>query len=123
MNIALWTVQIILAATYAMAGAMKSTRPKEQLSERLPWVEDFGPATVRIIGIAELLGAAGLILPAATGIATILTPLAATGLAVMMALAIAIHVRRREPGGVAFAAVLLALVVFVAWCRFGPYAL
>lgn len=62
-NIALWIVQIILAAIYAMAGVMKSTKPKDQLSEKLPWVEDFRPSTVKIIGIAELFAAAGLISP------------------------------------------------------------
>jgi hypothetical protein len=52
---------------------MKSTQPKAKLKARLPWVEDFSPNTVRFIGVVELLGAIGLILPAATGIAPILT--------------------------------------------------
>jgi hypothetical protein len=89
---------------------------------RLPWVEDFSQGTVRFIGIMELLGALGLILPAATGIAPILTPIAATGLAVMMVLAAATHIRRKEPSGVAVNAVLFLLVAFVAWGRFGPYS-
>jgi uncharacterized membrane protein len=121
MNVFLWIVQAILAAVFALSGVMKTTQPKEQLAPRLPWVEDFSTGTVRLIGVAELLGALGLILPAATGIAPVLTPIAATCLAVVMALAAATHVRRREPSGVAFAAVLFALAVVVAWGRFGPY--
>ena len=51
-----------------------------------------------------------------------LTPLAATGLAIVMILAAITHVRRREPSGIAVNAVLLVLAAFVAWGRFGPYA-
>jgi uncharacterized membrane protein len=122
MHVALWIVQAILAAMFGMAGVMKSTQPKEKLAPKLPWVEDFSTNTVRLIGVVELLAALGLILPAATGIAPILTPLAATGLAIVMVLAAATHIRRKEPSGVAFNAVLFALAVFVAWGRFGPYS-
>jgi uncharacterized membrane protein len=122
MNVVLWIVQSILAGMFVMAGIMKSTQPKEKLAEKLPWVNDFSPATVRFIGVVELLGGLGLILPAATGIAPILTPLAATGLAVIMVLAAIVHVRRKEPSGVAFNVVLFALAAFVAWGRFGPYS-
>jgi uncharacterized membrane protein len=121
MNVVLWIVQGLLAAAFAMAGVTKSTQPKDKLAERLPWVEDFSPATVRFIGIVELAAALGLILPAATGIAPILTPLAATGLAVVMVLAAITHARRKEPSGIAVNAVLFALAAFVAWGRFGPY--
>jgi uncharacterized membrane protein YphA (DoxX/SURF4 family) len=122
MNIALWVVQIVLALMFAMAGAMKSSQPREKLLPRLPWVEDFSTPIVRFIGVAELLGAIGLVLPAATGIAPVLTPLAATGLAVIMIGAIVTHGRRREPSAIAFNVVLLIGLVLVAWGRFGPYA-
>jgi uncharacterized membrane protein len=121
MNVFLWILQAVLTALFALAGAMKSTQPKEKLADKLPWVEDFSPGTVRLIGVVELLGAIGLILPAATGIATVLTPLAATGLALLMLLAGLTHVRRKEPAGIAFTAVLLVLAAVVAWGRFGPY--
>jgi hypothetical protein len=82
-------------------------------------VEDFSQNTVRFIGVVAFLGALGLILPKATGIAPVLTPLAATGLAITMVLAT--HARRREPQGVLVNTVLFALAAFVAWGRFGPY--
>ncbi|MEV4576284.1 DoxX family protein [Nonomuraea jabiensis] len=122
MNIVLWIVQALLAVMFGMAGVMKSTQPKEKLHPRLPWVEDFSAGTVRLIGVAELAGALGLILPAATGIAPVLTPLAATGLAVVMVLAALTHARRKEPAAIAFNAVLLVLAALVAWGRFGPYS-
>lgn len=121
MNVFLWILQLVLAAMFAMAGVMKSTQPKEKLAGRLPWTADFSQATVRFIGIVEFAAALGLILPAATGIAPVLTPLAATGLVVMMVPAAITHARREEPGAIAFNAVLLILAALVAWGRFGPY--
>jgi uncharacterized membrane protein len=121
MNAVLWIAQAILAAMFAMAGLMKATQPKDKLVDRLPWTQDFSQGTVRFIGVVELLGAIGLILPAATGLAPILTPIAATGFAVTMVLAAATHIRRKEPSAVVFNAVLFAVAVFVAWGRFGPY--
>ena len=121
MNVFLWIVQALLAAAFVMAGMMKATQPKEKLAPRLPWSEDFSAGTVKFIGVAELLGGLGLILPAATGIAPILTPIAATGLAVIMALAAITHIRRKEPSAVLFTAALFLLAAFVAWGRFGPY--
>jgi uncharacterized membrane protein YphA (DoxX/SURF4 family) len=122
MNVFLWILQILLAAMFLTAGVMKTTQAKDNLAPRLPWVEDFSANTVRFIGATELLGALGLILPAITAIATILTPLAATGLAIIMVLAAATHVRRKEPSGVAFTAILLVPAAIVAWGRFGPYS-
>ncbi|WP_328766850.1 DoxX family protein [Streptomyces sp. NBC_00286] len=122
MNVFLWILQAVLAAMFAMAGVMKSTQPKDKLVEKLPWVADFSPATVRFIGIVEFAAALGLILPAATDIAPVLTPLAATGLVITMILAAITHARRKEPSAIVFNAVLLALAAVVAWGRFGPYS-
>jgi uncharacterized membrane protein YphA (DoxX/SURF4 family) len=122
MNVFLWILQAVLALMFAMAGFQKATQPKDKLVTRLPWVADFSQGTVRFIGIAELAGALGLILPAATGIAPVLTPLAAAGLAVIMVLAAITHARRKEPGAIAFNAVLFVVAVVIAWGRFGPYS-
>ena len=122
MNVVLWILQIVLALMFAMAGIMKSTQSREKLLGSLPWVEDFPTRTVRFIGVAELAGAIGLVLPAALDIVPVLTPLAATGLAIVMVLAANTHRRRREPGAIAFNAVLLIVAVVIAWGRFGPYS-
>ncbi|WP_435226615.1 DoxX family protein [Streptomyces sp. Tue6028] len=122
MNVFLWIVQAVLALMFAMAGVMKSTQPKDKLVDKLPWVADFSPGTVRFIGVVEFAGALGLILPAATGIATVLTPLAATGLGLTMILAAAYHARKKEFPAIGFNAVLLILAALVAWGRFGPYS-
>lgn len=122
MNVFLWILQGVLAALFAAAGVTKSTQPREKLMSQLPWVSDVSTPVVRLIGVAELAGALGLILPGAFDIATVLTPLAASGLAVIMLLAMAVHARRKEPLAIAFNAVLLIAAVIVVWGRFGPYA-
>ena len=122
MNVFLWIVQAILAATFATSGLVKAIQPKDKLAGKYPWMHDVSPATVRFIGVMELLGAIGLIVPAAAGIAPVLTPIAGTGLAVMVVLAAAMHIRRKEPSGVAVTAVLFLLAALVASGRFGPYS-
>ncbi|BBA98941.1 putative DoxX family protein [Actinacidiphila reveromycinica] len=121
MSVFLWVVQTALAAAFALSGLVKATEPRERLVGRFPWAEDFSLPALRFIGAMGLLGAVGLVAPGASGVLPVLTPVAATGLAVMMALAGATHVRRGEPSGVVVAAVLLLLAALVAWGRFGPY--
>ncbi|MGW1884616.1 DoxX family protein [Streptomyces sp. NPDC001970] len=121
MNTFLWILQGLVAAVFAMAGLMKATQPKEKLAASQPWAEDVSPSAIKSIGIVELLGAVGLILPAALGSATFLTPLAATGLAVVMIFAAGAHARRKEYGNIVVNVVLLAMTAVVAWGRFGPY--
>ena len=122
MNIAVWVVQVVLALVYLGAGLTKATQPKEKLQEKMAWAEDFSPGTIRFIGVVEALGAIGLILPAVTGILPWLTPLAATGLAVVQLLAIRVHLRRGETQVLPANIGLLLLAAFVAWQRFGPNA-
>jgi uncharacterized membrane protein YphA (DoxX/SURF4 family) len=124
MNLALWVIAIVLAVGFTASGLMKIVRNKEQLmASGMGWAQDFSPSAIRLIGFAEILGAVGLILPAALHIAPILVPLAAVGLAIVMVGAAAVHARRREWPFIAVNAVLLALAVIVAWGRFGPYPL
>lgn len=121
MNIVLWVLQIVLAAAFLGAGAMKVSRPKEKLQERMAYVEDFSQQTIRLIGSAEILGAVGLILPAVTSIATWLTPLAAAGLAIVMVGAVAVHLRRKEANQIGVPVALGVAALIIAWGRFGPY--
>ncbi|WP_433476466.1 DoxX family protein [Spirillospora sp. CA-142024] len=123
MNLLLWILQAALAALFAAAGAMTIAQPKDKLEPKLPWTTDFAAGTIRFIGLAELAGALGLILPAATGLTPILTPLAATGLALLMALAALTHLRRKELTAIALNTVLLIAAAVITWGRFGPYAL
>lgn len=122
MNTALWVVTIVLTVAFLAAGLMKATRPKDTLAVKMEWANDFSSGTIKTIGVLEILGALGLVLPALTGIAPILVPLAAVGLALTQAGAIVVHARHGETANIAVNIVLLAMALFVAWGRFGPYA-
>lgn len=122
MNVALWIVAGLLAALFLFAGITKAGASRDKLASKMPWVEDFSTGTIRFIGVVEALGAIGLIVPPLVGIAPVLAPLAATGLAITMALAIVVHIRRKESQAVVMNLVLMAAAIFVAWGRFGPYA-
>ena len=118
MNIALWIVQILLAFAFLMAGTLKATQPIERLAQRMTWVKAVPSWTVRLIGILEILGAIGLILPIVTGILPWLTPLAAAGLVLTMIGAIILHGRRGEYPNLGSNVVLLLLALFVVIGRF-----
>ena len=67
MNLALWIVATVLAASFAGSGLMKLLVPKDKLvSSGQGWAQDVTPTNIRLIGVVEVLGAAGLILPAVT---------------------------------------------------------
>jgi uncharacterized membrane protein YphA (DoxX/SURF4 family) len=121
-NVLLWILQAALALMFAWSGAEKVTRSRAVLAAKYPWVQDTSPTTVRVAAAAEMVAAIGLIVPAAAGSATILTPSAAAGLVLFLALAAGLHLRRREPSGVAVTVTLLVVAAFVAWARFGPYS-
>ena len=116
-NITLWIVQVLLGAMFIMAGAMKAFQPVEALAESLPWVIDTPMALVKFIGVSELLGGLGLILPSALRIKPNLTVWAAIGLATVMILAAIFHGMRGEFPGIGVNVVMLALFAFVAWGR------
>jgi uncharacterized membrane protein YphA (DoxX/SURF4 family) len=123
MNLALWIIAIVLAVAFAGSGLMKLVVPKDKLvTAGQGWAQDYSSTNIRLIGLVEVLGAVGLVLPAALHIAPILVPLAAVGLALVMVGAVVVHARRKEPMNIAVNVVLIALAVFVAWGRFGPYS-
>jgi putative oxidoreductase len=114
LNITLWVLQVLLAAVYVAHGWMMVSPPPELLALMN---EQLG-ATLRLfIGRAELLAAAGLILPGITRILPSLTALAAAGLMIVMSSATVLHVVRGERASAVAAAVLFALVTIVAYTR------
>ncbi len=123
MNTVIWIVQGILADVFLAAGLMKLTQPREALKEKTPYVEDLTDGQVKAIGTVEVLGAIGVVLPAALKVAPILTPIAACGLALTMVVAAVTLIRRGETSHVPLNVFIFALAVFVAIERFGPYAL
>ena len=98
---------------------MKAFRPLDSLAGMLPYTTDLPGGLTRFIGVAELLGAIGLILPALTGIAPILTAFAAAGLALIQLIAFIFHLVRKEVSPMLLLnVVLFAASLFVAIERF-----
>ncbi|MEU8227374.1 DoxX family protein [Kribbella sp. NPDC048915] len=124
MNLALWIVAGLLAVAFAFAGANKLFIPYEKLAKArgAGWVNQFSPAFVKTLGTLEILGAIGLIVPAALDIVPVLVPVAAIGLAIIMVGAAIVTSRRRERAHAAVNVVYLALALFVVVGRFGPEA-
>ena len=118
MNMALWAVQVLLALVFGLSGGMKTFMTIEALSEMLAWINHVPGWVTRLAGISELLAMAGLLLPSITRVRPELTPLAASGLVIVMVLGGALHAAIGEIGTVPLNVVLGGLAAFVAWGRF-----
>lgn len=98
MNKAIWFLQVLVAFAFVGSGGMKLATPPASLraNPNMGWSNDFSDRDIKAIGAAEVLGAIGLIVPAATGVLPILTPIAGGALAVVMGGAAYTHVNRHE---------------------------
>ncbi len=121
MNVLLWVVQSLLAAAFLALGTLKLVRTRAQLASAFPWVQQFPDPAVKTIGVLGALAGLGLVLPAATGIAPVLVPRAAVGGLALAVSGTAVHLRRSEAPAAAINLIYIALLVLVAWGRFGPY--
>lgn len=113
-NRALWTIQALLAALFAFAGTMKLILPAAMLKGSVPLPIEF----LRFIGVCELLGALGLILPSLLRMLPVLTPVAASGLVVIMIGATVVTLLGGSIGGAAIPFVVGVLACTVAYRRF-----
>ena len=115
MNAVLWLLQIVLALAFLALGLLMVTRSRERLLRVAGWVEDFPEWVVTAIGVLELLGAVGVVLPGVLGVAGVLVPVAALGLVVLLIGAIVTHLLRGEQDEVGMpVALLIAAAVVVA---------
>lgn len=117
LNVTLWIVQILLAATLLWAATMKLVKSPAELAAMWPWAGEVSPALVKITGIADLLAGLGLILPAMLRIKSALTPVAALGIVLLMICASTFHILRGEASQIGFNIVVALLAGFVAWGR------
>jgi DoxX-like protein len=115
-NSALWIVQVLLALLFLFGGGMKLVLPLEKLAGPVPLPGAF----LRFIGVAEVLGALGLILPGLLRIRPGLTPLAAAGLVIIMIGATAIGL---AVGDVAMTLIPLAVGLLAAFVAYGRWRL
>ncbi len=120
MEIAAWIVSIMLGAVFTISGIAKVSLSRERLiATGQTGIAPFPMPLIRAVAVAELLAVIGLFVPWLTGIAPILTPLAALGLGVVMTGAAISHASLREPKPVAANLALLWLIAFTVAVRFG----
>jgi hypothetical protein len=117
MNTVLWILQAFLAFAMFAAGAFKALTPYDKLTPKMKWALSWPPERVKLLGLAEVVGAVGLIVPWLTGVLPILTPIAACCLLVLMLGAVKTHLDLKEP--IIPPAVLAVVALVVALGRFG----
>lgn len=116
MNLVLWVLQAVTAVAFGGHGYLLVMRPR-QTAERAPWVAALPVPFLRVLGIIEIVGALGVVLPGLTGVLPSLTVAAAGGLVAMMLLAMLFHVTRREWRNIGLNLILGALAFAVAYGR------
>ncbi|MGO4537729.1 DoxX family protein [Paenibacillus sp. 2TAB19] len=117
MNIALWIVSGLAALGFIYSGSLKAFQ-YEKAKASWGWVKDVSKGFVVFIGLAELLGAVGIILPQALNVVPVWTPIAATALAAVVLFGALLHVNRKEYREIGVNIVFFALAVIVAIGRF-----
>src|SRR5580658_1031014 len=118
MNTALWIIQGLLAAFFLMPAYKKLSTPKEKLIEMKQIKPGESTLRVRLLGLVELLGSVGIIVPYLTGILPVLTPLAAVGFGIVMVGAIVVHYKINDFKVLPLLGLVLVLSGVVAFYRF-----
>ena len=123
MNIVLWILQSSLAILFIAFGCMKLVKSKDELKghDTLHYVDDFSERDLKLIGILEILGAIGLILPQLTGILPWLVTLSSFGLVLTMIVAMIVHLRRGD--GIKALMINIILLLMAAFITFGRFNL
>jgi uncharacterized membrane protein YphA (DoxX/SURF4 family) len=120
MNTVLWIIQGLIAAMFAMTGFMKLSKSRDEIKARngMNWAENVSGSQLKLIGLAELLAAIGLIIPQLTGILLWMTPLAAIGLILIMVGAMVLHKQRGDgPKPISLNIMLMLLATYIAFGR------
>ena len=118
------TVIQVLLSLFAGGGLLKLATPYAKYI-KLPaqgWSNDFKPEHVRLIGVLEVCAGLGMIVPLLLGSLTMLAPIAAVGIALVMAGAMATHLRRSEYLIMVGNLIWLGLALFVAYSRLVGFA-
>ncbi len=113
----LWIAQGLIAMIYLWAASMKLTKAPAELAGMIPWAADYSVTFLRGIGLIDLAGGLGILLPALTRVMPRLTVVAAISIVVHQLCAVAFHVSRGEFAVLPFNVVLIALSLWVAWGR------
>jgi len=121
LNITLWIIQGLLSALFIMPGIGKISSSKQKHIDDGHLKEDDSITPIRVLGILELLGCVGIVIPLLTGIAPILTPITAVCFCIIMVAAIYTHTKKKEYKMLPMLVVVLSLSAIVAYFRFATY--
>lgn len=117
LNIALWIAQWLFAASFVGAAIMKLAIPIAQLATIWPWTGELAPTLVRLLGVIDLLGGLGVLLPSLARIKPRLTVVAAIASIALQLCAMAFHASRGELAALPVNIVFIAIAIFIAWGR------
>lgn len=117
LNISLWVVQSLLSIMFIMAGTMNTVQPIEKLAPMMPWVTHVSPLLVRFVGISQLLGGIGLLLPSILRIKPQLTAWAAIGIVALLTCAVIFHISIGEINMIGVPIAFGLISAFIAWGR------
>lgn len=117
MHVTLWVAQI-LVALFLITGAVLKFQPIEKIAAMMPWAGQVPAAVVRLLGVIDLLGAIGLILPSLLRIKPLLAVWAAIGVIALMVCATIFHVSRGEASVTGVNIFCAFIATFIAWGRF-----
>ena len=120
LRIGLWIAQLLVGIPFVMIGFMKLTTHITELAKVIPWAGQLPVLFVRSIGLVDIAGGVGIVVPALTRIKPELTVWAAAGCVALQVCAIVFHVSRGEAAFTPLNFVFLALAAFVYWGRKGP---
>lgn len=120
-QILVWMVQVLVALVFIYAGYIKLIQPISELSNTIPWTADVYTWFVRFIGLVDLIGGLGLLLPSVLRIQPHYAYCAAWSLCGVMILAMAFHLFRGEYDGIAVNVVLFGMLYFIGWARYKKF--
>ena len=115
MDLVILGLQIALSAIFLYFGFSKLILPIEKIEKKVSWAKDYSEARLKTFGFFEVLGALGLILPTILDMFPIITPMAATGLAMVMSGAVVVHLRRDEIGMIILNIVIIFLLAGIGF--------
>lgn len=116
LRISVWIAQVLLALMM-ISGAVLKWLPVEQSSAQMPWMGQVPLWQLRVLGLLDLLGGVGVILPSLLRYGQRWVVAAATCIVLLMLSAIVFHISRGEASVIGFNIFLLLLAVLVAWVR------
>ena len=117
LHIAIWIAQGLTSILLFVGAFMKLTMPISELSINLKWTAESPKFMVRALGIIDLIGAVGIILPSLLKVKPKLAPIAALGTILLMVSAIVFHIIRNEASVIGFNFVMIVFATFVYWGR------